>query len=56
MKRLLFLLTATSLVLAACNNDPTPDIETPAVVTAAAQPGTGVRPTAFVPTFSPAHG
>jgi hypothetical protein len=35
----------TTLVLAACNNNPTPDIKTPAVVTAAAQPGTGVQPT-----------
>jgi hypothetical protein len=46
MKRLLLLLTVTSSVLAACNNNPNPDMKTPVAVTAAPQPATNLLPTA----------
>jgi hypothetical protein len=45
MKRPFFLLTVTSLVLAACSGTAVPDIKTPAVATATPRPATNVQPT-----------
>jgi hypothetical protein len=45
MQKILFLLAVTSLMLAACSNNSTHDIETPAVLIDPAQPTLDVRPT-----------